>query len=209
VEDDDYLPLSGLQHLVFCERQCALIHVERIWEENRLTTEGALLHAAAHAPGLEARPGVRLARGVLLRSEKLRVVGRADVVEFHQRACARDDWIAFPVEYKRGRRTSRLADRVQLCAQAMALEEMLGAPVVAGALYYGASRRRQVVDLTDDLRATTVAAARRFHEMVRAREVPRAVEQPKCRSCSLRSVCMPAVTGRPPDISTYLRSAFA
>ncbi len=208
MEDNDYLPLSGLQHLVFCERQCALIHVEQIWEENRLTTEGLLLHATAHAPGVEARPGLRVARAVPLRSERLRVVGKADVVEFHQSAGAAGEWIAVPVEYKRGRRAHRLADRVQLCAQAMALEEMLGAPVVAGALYYGAARRRQVVELTEDLRAITESAARRFHELVRAHEVPRAGEQPKCRSCSLRSACMPAVTGRPADVSAYLRGAF-
>lgn len=115
-EEDDYLPISGLQHLVFCERQCALIHVEGIWQENKLTTEGSLLHAAADASGTETRPVLRVARAVPLRSDRLRVVGKADVVEFHRQLEGPVEWRPFPVEYKRGSRGRRLADQVQLCA---------------------------------------------------------------------------------------------
>src|SRR5690606_16422424 len=136
--EKDFLPISALQHLLFCERQCALIHIEGLWAENRLTVEGQHLHEKAHAGRGETRPGVRIARGLAIRSERLGIAGYADIVEFHadeQSGLAKP----FPVEYKRGRPKRHDADLVQLCAQAMCLEETLNTSVTAGALFYGST----------------------------------------------------------------------
>jgi CRISPR-associated exonuclease Cas4 len=192
-EEDDYLALSGLQHLLFCERQCALIHVEQIWAENALTTQGQLLHERVDVPALEQRPGVRIERGVPLRSERLRLIGKADVVEFHPVPNHPDRWQPFPVEYKRGRRRKWLHDEVQVCAQAMCLEEMLGLSVPRGALYYAASKRRRDVEIDERLRVETTAAAARYHELVARRETPPPRLLPKCRSCSLHDFCLPEI----------------
>jgi CRISPR-associated exonuclease Cas4 len=190
-DDDDLLPLSGLQHLLFCERQCALIHVEQLWDDNALTAQGQLLHARVDLPALEQRPDIRIERAVPLRSERLRLIGKADVVEFHAVLGTAGAWQPFPVEYKRGRRRHWLHDEVQVCAQAMCLEEMTGFPVPRGALYYAASRRRREVPIDDGLRAETVAAARRYHELVARCETPAPRLMPKCRSCSLHDLCLP------------------
>jgi CRISPR-associated exonuclease Cas4 len=188
VETDDYLPLSGLQHLSFCERQCALIHVERIWLDNGLTVEGNTLHQRANAPGVDVRDGVRVVRALPLRSDRLKLVGKADAVEFHAQAVV-------PVEYKRGFRRSFGDDEIQVCAQAICLEEMLGIAVTEGAIFYGKSRRRVVVRVDDALRDRTTALAARFHAMVRARELPSAILDARCGRCSLREACMPRTKG--------------
>ena len=146
-ETDDALPLSGLQHLAFCPRQWALIHLEQAWRENRLTAEGRLLHERADLQGQSVRHDLRTVRGLWLESRRLRLTGRADVVEF------RPD--PFPVEYKRGKRKPTDCDLVQLCAQALCLEEMLGRVVPCGAIFYGAPRRRLEVEFTPELRART------------------------------------------------------
>ncbi|MCZ7606623.1 MAG: CRISPR-associated protein Cas4 [Planctomycetota bacterium] len=201
MEVDDYLPISGLQHLLFCERQCALIHVEQAWSENHLTVEGKHLHEKVDKPGSQERKGVRVARRLPLRSDRLKLTGFADVVEFH---AAEDGEVPFPVEYKRGRRKEWRHDEVQLCAQAMCLEEMFEVPVPRGALFYGASRRRLDVTLDDELRAITEAAVVRFHQLVRDGFTPPPVLLPKCQSCSLRSTCMPELNNAP-DAEVYLK----
>jgi CRISPR-associated exonuclease Cas4 len=207
-EDDDYLPLSGLMHILFCERRCALIHVEQLWADNALTTQGELLHERVDLPALEQRPGVRIERAVPLRSDRLRLIGKADVVEFHAVPGQPKRWQPFPVEYKRGRRRKWLHDEVQVCAQAMCLEEMLGLPVPEGALYYAASRRRREVAMDAALRAETVAAACRFHELVARGETPRAQLQRKCANCSLRDACLPELsTINPREPARALRRA--
>jgi CRISPR-associated exonuclease Cas4 len=200
-EDDDYLPLSGLQHLLFCERQCALIHVEQIWADNGLTTQGELLHERVDLPALEQRPGVRIERAVPLRSDRLRLIGKADVVEFHAVPGQPGRWQPFPVEYKRGRRRKWLHDEVQVCAQAMCLEEMVGVPVLRGALYYAASRRRRDVAIDETLHTQTIAAAARYHELIARRETPRPILLPKCRNCSLHDLCLPELSGLPSGAS--------
>lgn len=149
--EDALISLSALQHHLFCPRQCALIHVERLWAEDVATAEGRLLHERADAGGGENRPGVRVARGLALRSFALRVSGKADVVEFHQ-AGPQASTRPFPVEYKRGKPKAHRADEVQLCAQAICLEEMFGTSVPEGALFYGVTRRRLAVSFDDDLR---------------------------------------------------------
>lgn len=209
VETEEFLPLSGLQHLLFCERQCALIHVEGLWEENRLTVEGRQLHEQVDEPFLEQRPGVRIVRSLPLVSVEMRLVGKADVVEFHREdgPDGKTSWRPFPIEYKRGRRRRWEHTEVQLCAQAMSLEEMMGVAVPRGAVYYGASRRRLPVEFDEDLRRRTGEAARRYHEMVDNRQTPPAVLERKCRSCSLQDLCLPEVTGAPSSASRYLARA--
>jgi len=214
-DEDDLLPLSGLQHLMFCERQWGLIHIEQAWDENCLTAEGRVLHDRVHEAGAESRPGVRTARGLRLRSLRLGLVGQADVVEFHQSedGVALPDleglWRPFPVEYKRGRPKRDACDEVQLCAQALCLEEMFGGEIRAGALYYGQPRRRKDVAFGGALRARTETLARRMHELYRSGTTPPAVYEPKCDSCSLIARCLPRLLAKPPGVARYLARALA
>lgn len=218
-DEDDLLLLSALQHLAFCERQCALIHIEGLWDENLLTAEGRQLHDRAHDRGAETRDGVRTVRGLRLRSLRLGLAGKADVVEFHRcddsdaAGCALEGvpgrWRPFPVEYKRGREKADDCDQVQLCAQALCLEEMLATSVPDGALFYGQTRRRTDVSVTAELRRRTEALAARLHELTRAGATPPAEYSKKCRSCSLNSLCLPKAAGRRGGAARYLESAIA
>lgn len=200
-EDDGLVPISALQHFAFCDRQCALIHIERSWSENDLTAEGRVIHERVDLPGLSGRG--RVARGLQLRSDRLGLVGRADVVEFLPPSSPGQPERPFPVEYKRGRMVDRLPDRIQLCAQAIALEEMLGVPVPHGALFYHASRHRAEVAFDAALRQATETIAEKARRMLQAGRVPTAVLEPKCRRCSLRDACQPAPRGRS-DAARYL-----
>jgi CRISPR-associated exonuclease Cas4 len=193
--EDDLLPLSGLQHLMFCERQWALIHLEQQWEENRLTAEGRLLHETAHSSGAESRGEVRIVRGLSLRSLRLGLAGQADVVEFHGGQ-------PFPVEYKRGKPKNDRCDEIQLCAQALCLEEMLAVSVPRGALFYGTTRRRIDVPFDEPLRKLVEKVAERMHELYRQGKTPEANYAPRCEQCSLIEVCLPR---RKRDANRYLR----
>jgi CRISPR-associated exonuclease Cas4 len=203
--EDELLPLSALQHLLFCERQCALIHVEGLWAENSLTLEGRHLHRKVHDGPDERRGGRRVARGMALRSLRLGLSGQADTVELTREGGA---WRALPVEYKRGRPKRDRSDEVQLCAQALCLEEMLEVEVPAGALFYAATRRRVDVAFDTGLRAATEAAAARLHALVAAGTTPAARREPKCERCSLLHMCLPAAPGRG-RASRYLERALA
>lgn len=211
--EDDLLPISSLQHLSFCERQWGLIHLEQAWAENQFTAEGRRLHEKTHDAGAENRPGVRIVRGLRLQSLRLGLVGQADVVEFISAETGvpleglDGLWRPFPVEYKRGKAKTNDCDRVQLCSQAMCLEEMLATKIECGALFYGRPRRREQVKLSPALRAETEALAKRLHDLFEAGRTPRAKYGPKCRSCSLLNVCMPKVTGINKDIAHYLAKA--
>lgn len=214
----ELLPISALQHLLYCERQCALIHLEQLWAENQFTVEGNVMHEKAHDGPDEMKAGVRIVRGLTVKSEALGLSGQCDVVEFHP------DGTILPVEYKRGKPKGHRADEVQLCAQAMCLAEMFDvapvfnrsaeadAPVTsqgavmqaalgsrnhmipAGRIYYGQTRRRMDVAFDMELCALTVATARHLHELIASRRTPAAVyEERKCESCSLKELCMPQV----------------
>ena len=200
-DEDDLLPISALLHLLFCERQCALIHIEQLWEENRLTVEGRHLHERADDGRRETRGARRIARALPLRSLRLGLSGRADVVEFHD-----DGGVmrAFPVEYKRGQPKLDRSDEVQLCAQAICLEEMLGLAIPGGALFYGTTRRRTEVPFDAELRAVTETAAARLHALISAGITPPAVRAPKCDGCSLLDVCLPAPALRARSASEYI-----
>jgi len=191
--DEISLPLSALQHIAFCPRQCALIHIEQQWAENRLTAEGRVLHDKAHEAGSESRRDFRIARGLPLQSAALGLHGVADIVEFHR--LPDGAWQPFPVEYKRGRPKLEPIDDVQLCAQAICLEEMIGQPVPAGAIFYGATHRRHDVSFDERLRAETRRLAEAAHALITAGRTPAPEFGPKCRSCSFLELCRPkAVT---------------
>jgi CRISPR-associated exonuclease Cas4 len=199
------LPLSALQHYAFCPRQCALIHIERQWAENTLTAEGRVLHDKAHEPGRESRRDVRIARSLRLESAALGLHGVADVVEFHREAD--DVWRPFPVEYKRGKPKRDAIDEVQLCAQALCLEEMFSTAVPCGVIYYGAVHRREDVVFDDALRAETLRLAGELRTMIASGKTPVPQYAPKCRSCSLLDLCKPQAVAR--SASAYLRRLFA
>jgi CRISPR-associated exonuclease Cas4 len=195
-DEDDLLPLSALQHMVYCPRQAALIHVERLWAENRFTAEGHILHTNADEPGAKRRAGVRRVTALPLRSRRLGVAGVADLVEFVRAANGEPETVV-PVEFKRGRPKLHRADEVQLCAQAMALEEAFGRPVAEGVLFYAETRRRLAVPIDDDLRRETLAVADALAAMVAAGETPSAIwRADRCRACSLLDLCRPKIGGR-------------
>jgi len=206
--EDDLLPLSGLQHLAFCERQCALIHIEQAWAENLYTAEGRILHERAHDPDQVSRGDIRVEYGMPLRSLRLGLIGKADVVEFH-RSEEPDSgpWRPFPVEYKRGRPKKANVDRIQLCAQAVCLEEMLGVEVPAGALFYGKTRRREDVIFDPALRSETEETAKRFHALIEAGVTPKAVYGKHCDTCSLRDLCLPGALEKGKSVDRYLMNA--
>jgi CRISPR-associated exonuclease Cas4 len=188
--EGDLIPLSALQHYLYCPRQCALIHVEQIWCENHFTAEGRILHEATSDVGMESRRGVRTVTAMPIASRRLGVSGVADAVEMHKDDAGQ--WRPFPVEYKRGRPKAHLADEVQLCAQAMALEEMLAVNVVEGALFYGETRRRVGVAFDAALRRLTEHVAAEARAMIRAGTTPPATfEKHKCAACSLADLCRP------------------
>ena len=197
-----------MQHLLYCPRQCALIHVERLWAENRFTVEGRHLHGRADAGKRDSRGGLRTTRALPLWSYELGLIGKADVVEFgpaepsslnsQNSALSTGTGVPYPVEYKRGKPKPHEADRVQLCAQALCLEEMFGVAVPAGALFYGKTRRRCDVSFDATLRALTRDTITRAHELLDSGVTPPAVyEKKKCESCSLIDLCLPrAPAGR-------------
>lgn len=202
--EDDLLPVSGLQHLLFCERQCALIHVEQLWTENRLTAEGRILHERVHREDRQTRGRIRLEYSMSLRSLRLGLIGKADVVEFHRTEDASGKWAPFPVEYKRGKPKKDNSDKVQLCAQAMCLEEMLQTAVPVGALFYGKTRHRLDVDFDADLRSETEDTARRFHELFETGVTPKAVYSKKCESCSMKSLCLPKTVNKKVSVNSFI-----
>lgn len=210
-DEDDLLPLSALQHLLFCERQCALIHVEQQWDENLYTAEGRIMHERVDTGRSESRGKVRIASGLPLRSLRLGLVGKADIVEFHldegkaaPKGKGVEGWRPFPVEYKRGRPKKEAWDKVQLCAQAMCLEEMLGVEIPSGALFYGKTRRRVDVVFDADLRRETDTAALRLHALIASGATPPARYDEKCESCSFIASCLPRATTGRRSVSRYL-----
>jgi len=219
--EDDLLPLSALQHLVFCERQCALIHIEQMWDENRFTAEGRIMHEHVHDTGGESRGRVRIERGVPLRSLRLGLIGKADVVEFHlipppalstpdgglRHRAGKTTWLPFPVEHKRGKPKPDDSDKVQLCAQALCLEEMLGMEVPSGAIFYGRTRRRLDIDFDGHLRDQTEKAARQLHELIESGVTPRPVYTKRCANCSLNDRCLPRVFTKTLRVRDYLLQA--
>ena len=214
---DELLPISALQHLSFCERQWGLIHLEGVWEENLFTAQGRLLHDRAHEPHSETRGNTRIARGLRLRSLALGVTGVADVVEFHKLSEADESeniavhlpgrsglWKPFPVEYKRGKPKKILCDEVQLCAQAICLEEMLDVIIHEGSLFYGKTKRRHDVEFNEQLRKYTHNLAERLHDLSEKRKTPPPEFGKKCDSCSLKDLCLPETSSGQSRVKRYI-----
>ena len=196
--EEDLIQLSALQHFVFCERQCALIHIEQVWSENLFTAEGRIMHEKVDTANRESRGNTRIEYGVPLRSLRLGLIGKADVVEFHKDG---GKWIPFPVEYKRGKPKSDNCDKVQLCAQAICLEEMMNVLIPEGALFYGETRHRLDVQLDTALRKETKEAAIRLRKMISLSLTPKAEYSKRCERCSLVEICLPKLNRK---ASNYL-----
>ncbi len=198
MDHDDFvenpIPLSALQHAVYCLRQAALIHVERLWEENRFTAEGRVLHMGVDRQGQRYSRGVRRVSALPLSCRRLSLAGVADLVEFHKTEAGETP---YPVEYKRGKAKLHRADEAQLCGQALCLEEMTGGAVPEGALFYEQTRRRVVVRFDAELRALTEAMAHALREVIVSGVTPPAhYEKRKCDACSLIELCRPKISGR-------------
>lgn len=211
-QEDDYLMISGLQHFSFCRRQWALIHIEQQWSENLRTVEGEILHERAHDFSLsEKRGDILTVRGLGVHSPSLGVNGVCDVVEFHRSEDGtalhgREGlWQPVPVEYKRGSTKVNDADRLQLCCQAMCLEEMLCCTVSKGALFYGETRRREQVALTGELRAQVREMLLEMHRYYARRYTPKSKPSKSCNACSLKELCLPKLCGNL-SAHTYIQS---
>lgn len=196
--EDEYLQLSGIQHFAFCRRQWALIHIEQLWAENLRTVEGDLLHERAHDDFFsERRKDLKISRGLRIFSARLGVSGACDIVEFHMNPNGvtltgeEGRWLPVPIEYKRGSPKEHDADRLQLCAQAICLEEMLACEIPAGYLYYGETRHRQKVELTKELREQVCSILEEMHLLYRRRYTPKVKPGKFCNACSLKELCLP------------------
>ncbi len=199
---EDLIQLSALQHMVFCERQCALIHIEQTWTESGRTAEGRIIHERVHDESRESRGDIRIDYGVSLRSLRLGLIGKADVVEFHRRPDG--SWLPFPVEYKRGKPKADNCDKVQLCAQAICLEEMLSIAIPKGALFYGQTRHRLDVAFDEALRRETEETASRAYALIAAGRTPPPVYEKRCESCSLMAECLPKTIQKRRSVKNYL-----
>jgi CRISPR-associated exonuclease Cas4 len=216
--ESDLLPISALQHLAFCERQWALIHLEGIWTENRLTAEGRSMHERADEADTEVRGDIRIARCLKLRSLRFGLTGKADIVEFYRereervgKMCKLDGvdgfWRPVPVEYKHGSPKPEPYDEIQLCAQALCLEEMLNVKIEEGAIFYGRPRRREAVQFDDGLRTKTDELVSRLHKVYHEGKTPPAQYEKHCESCSLIDQCMPRITEGKKSVEKYLDQA--
>jgi CRISPR-associated exonuclease Cas4 len=199
--EDDFIMISALEHYSYCPRQCALIHVEQTFDENLYTLRGRVVHERVDEPVVEFQEGVRVERALPLWSKRLGLIGKADVVEFH-------GVTPYPVEYKHGSKREREHDDLQLCAQAICLEEMMAKPVMRGAIYYHSSRRRREVEFASALRNEVEAATAGIRKLLGGRLLPPPVNDNRCRHCSLKDSCMPVAVGEKRRAAGLLRTLF-
>jgi len=197
-EESDYIMLSALQHYLFCPRQCALIHIEQQWAENLYTAEGQVMHDRADSHESLKKGNIRTVRTLPIYSQRLGLSGQADVVEFHT------DGTVFPIEYKRGKPKKNRCDEVQLCAQALCLEEMLTVKIETGAIFYGKQRRRKEIAIDDNLRSLTEDVIGKTHRLIESSTTPQAEYDKKCDSCSLLQLCMPKSCGKSRSVTFYM-----
>lgn len=235
--EDDYQPIRALNDLLYCDRRCALHRIENVWVDNAHTVSGTISHERADRPVEWKCSSGREVHGIWLKSDRMRLIGKADVVEFHPVAHASSVYghrdpevdvvtcetrassarkntfkiprvaaneIPFPVEYKRGKRKKWDNDDVQLCAQALCLEEMLQVAVPRGAVFHIQTKRRRDVEFTPALRDKTIAAARRLHALIDSGITPPPVLKPQCQGCSLAELCLPRLLERPKSIDAYM-----
>lgn len=183
--ETDPVPLSALQHWAYCPRQCGLIHLEQAFADNIHTARGQAVHHLVDTPGYEIKSGVRVERALPLWSDRLSLIGKADLVEFHP------DGSVYPVEFKHGAKRQKLHDDLQLAAQAMCLEDMLGRPVPKGAIFHASSHRRREVVITPALSARVIDTANAIRAMLASGVLPPPVNDARCRECSLKEICQP------------------
>ncbi len=212
-DEDDYLALSGLQHFMYCRRQWALIHIEQQWAENERTIDGHLFHNVAHDKSrVEKRGNILITRGLYVKSSRLGMSGVCDVVEFHKSddgisLFSYDDlWRPYPIEYKKGTPLAKNADELQLCGQAMCLEEMLMCDIPRGSLFYGETRRRENVEFTEQLRQKVVDFANEMHDLYEKGHTPKVKKQKGCNACSLKEICVPNL-GKTKSVSDYIENS--
>ncbi len=212
-KDDELLAISGIQHFAFCQRQWALIHIEKQWFENLLTVEGKHLHERVDNPDFfEARGGILTARSVPLSSYALGFYGIADLIEFHaveEKGITLNGrvgkWFPVPIEYKRGKPKKNIIDEVQLCTQAMCLEEMQGIKIDYGYIYYGETRHRNKVVFDLELRKYVESFSEQMHEMYDKQITPKASTSDRdCKSCSLVNICLPKLGIKVTSVSNYI-----
>lgn len=213
--EEDYLMLSGLQHFAYCRRQWALIHIEQQWAENERTVDGQIFHSVAHDKArIEKRGDLLITRGLPVKSAKLGMSGICDVVEFHKSeegvslASCEGLWQPYPVEYKKGLPKLNEADEMQLCGQAICLEEMLLCRIPGGSLFYGENRRRETVEFTEELRGKVYDMAKEMHVLWDKGYTPRVKPQKGCNACSLKEICVPRL-GRVKSVSAYIEGSLS
>jgi CRISPR-associated exonuclease Cas4 len=202
-EEDDLIPLSALQHYAFCRRQCALIHIEQIWEENIYTLEGRILHQKVHSGETETRRDTHTDFGTPVRSLELGLSGRTDTVER-----SADGTICI-IEMKRGKAKTGCMDEIQLCAQAMCIEEMLSVSIPVGWLFYDKTRRRKQIDFTQELRSRTAELAHEVHQFIQAGRTPPPEPDQKCPRCSLFDICLPIPLAKRRKVQNYIARALS
>ncbi len=216
--EDEMLQLSGIQHYMFCPRQWALIHLDQVWTDNYLTTEGSLLHKNVDNPFFRetGHGSVLTLRGLKIASYQLGLSGITDAVEIHpyDNAPKRKSEIikshlfeALPIEYKRGKPKTNDCDRIQVAAQASILEEMLGVRINKGAIFYWETRHREYVEITPTMKEMVVKLSNEMHEMFKRRRIPTAVKRRECRSCSIYDYCLPTIKGR--SVKKYFLESMA
>ncbi len=200
--EEELIPISALAHFSYCKRRCALIHIEQLWSENLFTAKGQIMHERVHDEKRESRGKVRVEYGIPLRSLALGLIGKADMVEFY---CQEDgNWMPYPVEYKLGKPKLDDSDKIQLCAQTLCIEEMLGIHIEKGAIFYGRTKRRQVIDFDSSLRFDTIEVASKTRELIISGRTPLPVYSKRCDRCSLIELCLPKVMQKKRTVKGYL-----
>ncbi len=203
--EDDFIMISALQHYVYCPKQCALIHVEDVWNENLFTVRGNLLHEKVDTDTYETRGTLKTIRGLRIHSFHYGIVGRCDVVEFRKSKTGEE---IMPVEFKSGKPKENISDKVQLCAQVFCLEEMLNIQIKQGAFFYGKIRRRNIIEIDKELRLQTENIINSVREIVSQKFIPAAVYEAKCRNCSLQSICQPKAMNKH-KLQNYIKGLYS
>jgi CRISPR-associated exonuclease Cas4 len=200
--EDDLLSISGLQHILYCPRQCALIHIEQLWADNYFTAKGIMMHEKVHSDKIERKKDVIIERDIYIKSYELGLIGKSDIVEFHKSGA---QLIPYPVEYKSGKAKNDNTDKVQLCAQAMCLEEMTNVKIPQGAIFYGKTRNRLNVEFDKNLRSETTRLAKGFHDLINSGKTPKPKYSKKCDNCSFQEICLPKIVNKRKTVKQYLR----
>lgn len=204
LREDDFIMISALQHYIFCPRQCGLIHVDDVWNENLFTVRGEILHEKVDSDTYETRGDVKTVRGLRIHSYKYGLVGRCDVVEFKNINAGKE---VIPVEFKAGEPKEDISDKVQLCAQVFCLEEMLNVEIPKAAFFYGKIRRRLTIEIDTELRNETEKTIQNVRDIIESKKVPLVEYSSKCRNCSLINICMPKAI-KSKKITNYINELY-